>query len=213
MKSSATVKAVEVPGTLTFMEVTTGQVCWPSEGKSLDCTRKPARTTVPGESDTCEGGIWNTVPSPVVSTFAANGAGGAPCSPPIRVIPGRPFSVHVETEEFTIPTPLKIWPAVPLAFMAMSFSWLAVQGEGEAGSVVVVVVDDVLGTVVTGGLVVVVDVGGEVVAGLEVVVAGATAFVQPAAAVAKPSIMANRLATTVLDLRMSLLVLTAARQT
>ena len=95
----------------------------------------------------------------------------------------------------------------------MSFSWLAVQGEGEAGSVVVVVVDDVLGTVVAGGVVVVVDVGGEVVAGLEVVVAGAAAFVQPAAAVAKPSIMANRLATTVLDLRMSLLAWTAARQT
>ena len=147
-----------------------------------------------------------------MSTFAANGAGGAPCGPPIKVMPGRPFSVQVETEEFTIPTPLKIWPAVPLAFIEMSFSWLAVHGEGEAGSVVVVVLDDVLGTVVVEVLVVV-DVGGAVVGGLEVVVAGTTAFAQPAAAVAKASIRANRLATPVLDLRMSLLAWTAARQT
>jgi hypothetical protein len=131
--------------------------------------------------------------------------------------------VHVEDETFTIPTPLKIWPAVPLDFIGRSVSWLPVHGVGDGGRVEVVVVDDALVAVVVGGLVVdvdvdvevevVVEVEVEVVAGIDVVVAGVAPCEQAATEAAMPSIMANRPAIAVLDLRMSLLALTAARQT
>jgi len=216
---SATVWAAEAPGSVTFIEVTTGHVCSPSEGKSLDCTRKPAWATRPGDSVNFDGGMLKTVPSPVVRTVATMGPGAVPGTPPMSEIPGRPMRVHVEDETFTIPTPLKICPAVPFAFIATSVSWLAVHGVGEGGWVAVVVVDEVLEDVVVAGRVVEVvvevevEVDVEVVAGIDVVEAGVAAFEQAATEAARPSIIADRLQIAILDLRMSLLALTAARQT
>ena len=137
-----------------------------------------------------------TAPSPVVSTVALRGAGGAPCGPPISVMPGRPLSVHGAADAFTIVTALKVWPAVPLDFMGTSVSSRPVQGDGAGGRVVVVVVDDVLVDVVAGALVVVVavvvvvevdDEGG----GTVVVVVDVAALEHPPTSAETPSKMAS----------------------
>ena len=51
---------------MTDSELTTGQVCSPSEGTSLDCTRKPTAATPFGGSVNNDGAIEKVAPSPVV---------------------------------------------------------------------------------------------------------------------------------------------------
>src|SRR5208283_5912613 len=57
VKVSATVKLVVTSGKVTSIELTTGQVCSPLEGTSLDSTMKPTSATPPGESVSVVGAI------------------------------------------------------------------------------------------------------------------------------------------------------------
>ena len=70
MNFSATVKADEMAGSLTIIDVTIGHVCSPLDGMSLDWTRKPAPAACPGGSVRSAGGMAKTGPSPVVRTVA-----------------------------------------------------------------------------------------------------------------------------------------------
>jgi hypothetical protein len=65
VNASSTDKGEATLGRVTDIELTTGHVCSPSEGTSLDCTRKPAATTPDGGNVSVEGAIEKTVPSPV----------------------------------------------------------------------------------------------------------------------------------------------------
>src|SRR5271165_772108 len=62
VKFSATVKVEGIAGSLTFIDETTGHVCSPFDGTSLDCTMKPALTTLPADTVTGAGAARNTGP-------------------------------------------------------------------------------------------------------------------------------------------------------
>ena len=130
-----------------------------------------------------EGAMVKTEPCPFVRTVVGSGFGVAPCAPPIKVILGRPSSVQAGADTFSIPIGLKLWPAVPVAGKATSFSWLAEHGDGPRGCVEVVVVDEVLVVDVVGATVVDVVVATVVV----VVVAGVDELEQPARMPASPN--------------------------
>jgi hypothetical protein len=72
---SFTAKSDAIPGSLTEIELTTGHVCSPSEGTSLDCTRKPTAATPPAGSVNIDGLMANADPCPVVRTVVGSGAG------------------------------------------------------------------------------------------------------------------------------------------
>jgi hypothetical protein len=59
---SGIVKLDATPGRVTSIELTTGHVCSPSEGTSLDCAIKPAEATLPGDSVKVVGVIAKTGP-------------------------------------------------------------------------------------------------------------------------------------------------------
>jgi hypothetical protein len=63
---SATVKVEDIPGSPTDIELTTGHVCSPSVGTSLDCTRKPTEVVPVGGNVSVEGAMENTASDPVV---------------------------------------------------------------------------------------------------------------------------------------------------
>jgi hypothetical protein len=71
---SATVKLDAIPGRVTSIELTTGHVCSPSEGTSLDSTMKPAVAELPGETVSFVGAMSKTDPSPVVRIVVCSGA-------------------------------------------------------------------------------------------------------------------------------------------
>ena len=62
---SATWKGESIPGSVTAIELTTGQVCSPSEGTSLDCTRKPTAAALLGGSVNRRRSDREERPSPV----------------------------------------------------------------------------------------------------------------------------------------------------
>jgi hypothetical protein len=66
VKVAGTDNAEFVPGRVTDRELTTGQVCSPSEGTSLDCTRKPTVPAPLGGSVSEDGAMENVDPSPVL---------------------------------------------------------------------------------------------------------------------------------------------------
>jgi len=60
VKFSGTVKVDGIPGSLTFIDATTGHVCSPFDGTSLDCIMKPALAAFPGDTVTGDGATRNT---------------------------------------------------------------------------------------------------------------------------------------------------------
>lgn len=68
VNASLTKKAKEISGRWTDIELTTGHVCSPSVGKSLDCTRKPTAATPVGGSVNSDGETENADSCPVVWT-------------------------------------------------------------------------------------------------------------------------------------------------
>jgi len=162
---SLTVRVEEIPGSSTCIESTTGHVCSPLEGTSLDCTMNPTVATLPGDTVNRDGATAKGGPCPVVRTDVGSLAGGAPFAPPMSVIEGRPSREQADFDVLITPTGLKIEPAAPVPTSAVSAIWLAVHGEGGPGWVEVVVVEEdvVVGEVVGASVVV-------VVAGIVVVV-------------------------------------------
>jgi hypothetical protein len=75
---------------VTDIELTTGHVCSPSEGTSLDCSMKPTEAADPAGSVNFAGAVEKTDPCPVVPIVVESGAGWAPCIAPISVTLGRP---------------------------------------------------------------------------------------------------------------------------
>lgn len=195
VKFSATLKVEEIPGNFTFIDETTGQVCSPFDGTSLDCTMKPALGTFPVETATGDGATRNTGPWPVLRTVVGRAPGEEPCGPPIKMICGRPLMRQAELDVLTTPTGLKLEPAVPLPLSALRVSWPDTQAVGTAGRVVVVVVVlvDVLDVEVVGATVVEVEVEVDEDAGT-VVVEGAAALEQPPTRITNPSVITSRLA-------------------
>ncbi len=59
VKVSGTEKAEVIPGRLTDIALTTGHVCSPSVGKSLDCTRNPTAATPVGGNVSNDGATEN----------------------------------------------------------------------------------------------------------------------------------------------------------
>jgi hypothetical protein len=59
---SATVKLEAIPGRVTSIELTTGHVCSPLEGTSLDSTIKPTFAAAPEESVNIVGAMSKTDP-------------------------------------------------------------------------------------------------------------------------------------------------------
>jgi hypothetical protein len=74
VKVSATLKLDAIPGSFTSIELTTGHVCSPSEGTSLDSTTNPTLAELPGETVSVAGAISKTDPSPVVRMVVCRGA-------------------------------------------------------------------------------------------------------------------------------------------
>jgi hypothetical protein len=119
---SVTEKADEIPGSTTDIELTTGQVCSPSVGKSLDCTRNPTPATPLGGNVNKVGSTEKADSCPVVCTVVGSDAGVAPCTAPIKLTSGRPSSEQAEVDVLTTSTGLKIDPAAPKLFVATSFN-------------------------------------------------------------------------------------------
>jgi hypothetical protein len=103
---SATENSEDIPGSPTDTELTTGHVCSPSVGTSLDCTRKPTETLAVGSNVNVEGAMENTGSDPVVCTVVVSGPGFAPCRAPIKLTLGRPSREQAEVEVFSTPTGL-----------------------------------------------------------------------------------------------------------
>ncbi len=200
-------RADEVPGSFTCIESTTGHVCSPLEGTSLDCTMNPTPATLPGDTVNRAGATPNAGACPVVRTVVGSVAGWAPFSPPMSEIPGRPSREHGVFDVLTTPTGLKIEPAAPPPSSALSVTWFAVQGEGGPGTVAVVVVEEVLVVDVVAASVV--DV--VVVVGI-VVVVGLAAREQAPTTAARPTIIMSRLAIADLERRMGLLAVATGSQ-
>jgi hypothetical protein len=103
---SDTGNAELIPGSVTDIDVTTGHVCSPSEGTSLDCTMKPTAGTPVGGRVSVDGAIEKTVSCPVSWTVVGSGAAVAPCTAPIRLTTGRPSREHAVLKVFTTSTGL-----------------------------------------------------------------------------------------------------------
>jgi len=71
---SATVKLDAIPGRVTSIELTTGHVCSPSEGTSLDSTMKPTVAEPLGERVNIAGATSKTEPWPVARIVVCSGA-------------------------------------------------------------------------------------------------------------------------------------------
>ena len=169
---SAIVMVEATPGNLTSIELTTGHVCSPSEGTSLDSTTKPTLADFPGGTVSDVGAISKTDPSPVERTVVFNKVAWEPCKAPTSVMAGLPSRVQATVEVFNKFTGLKIEPAAPVPCCATSFNWLATHGAPAVNAtvVVVVVVVDVLVVEVVEGVVEVVTTAGLVLAEVVVVV-------------------------------------------
>lgn len=106
VNASLVSRAVDIPGSFTDIELTTGQDCSPSTGTSLDCTRKPTSGLPVAGSVSSEGATEKTDSCPSCCTVVESGPVFPPCMAPIRVTVGRPSREHGVPETFATSTGL-----------------------------------------------------------------------------------------------------------